>query len=142
MHLREILKVRTPPRNIGHTAGAPSRTHDRLGRMLAHVIHHLASSTVAEEVAATSAHPAPSAPVPPSGTSPLAPEHSRAGAAAVHSARVEAVAAVPLEELRVAALAAPASRTEHVLLVLPRGAVWQNREARLWLETQCRSGPR
>ena len=120
----------------------PACTHDRLGNVLAHVIHHHADSAAAWEVVATFAHLAPSAPAPSSGTSPLAPGHLRASVVAVHSAELEAVAVVPLEELPVAALAVPASRTEHVLLVLPRGAVWQNRQARPWLETQFHSGSR
>ena len=106
-----------------------ARTHDQLGNVLAPVLHHLADSTVAEdvdaeEVVATFADLAPSAHVSPSGTSLPAPEHSKeAPAVAAHSAELEAAAVVPLEELRVAALAVLASQTEHVLLVPPWGNV-------------------
>ena len=148
MHFREIRNARTPPRNQETLGTRPvhlARIHGQLDSVLVIVLHHLADSIVgedadAEEAVGTSVAPERSAHAHPSGTSRPPLEQSKdVLVAAAHAAGPEATAAeVFLKELQAAVLLA--SQTEHVLVDLPRGTVWQNRQARLWLETQCCSG--
>ena len=119
-----------------------AQTYGQLDSVPVLALHHLADSTVDEDADAAEAvgtfvAPERSAHAHPSGTSRLPLEQSKdVLVAAAHAAGPEVIAAeVFLRELQAAVLLA--SQTEHVLLALPRGTVWQSRPAHQCLETLC-----